>query len=139
MTHDECTGKKVAKVMKEFEKGKLKQRDGKVITNRKQAVAIGLSQAEEECKISAAEYKDMLDNVINYFSGRPKEKTILSRYIEGRELIEYYYKKDKPKKCRQLEALMWHYVVSCMMNKIKLPMNVWDEMNKIKNIEFKRY
>ena len=40
--------KKVAKVMHEFKEGKLKSGgNGKVVTNRKQAVAIGLSEARE--------------------------------------------------------------------------------------------
>lgn len=41
--------KKVEKVMHEFKRGKLKSgRSGKKVTNRKQAVAIGLSEAREE-------------------------------------------------------------------------------------------
>jgi hypothetical protein len=36
---------KVAKVMEEFKEGKLKSGSGKKATNRKQAVAIGLSEA----------------------------------------------------------------------------------------------
>ncbi len=39
---------KVEKTMKEFKKGKLKSGgDGKKVTSRKQAVAIGLSQAKK--------------------------------------------------------------------------------------------
>jgi hypothetical protein len=36
---------KVQKVMEEFKEGKLKSSSGKKVTNRKQAVAIGLSEA----------------------------------------------------------------------------------------------
>lgn len=40
--------KKVEKVMEEFKEGKLKSgRSGKKVTSRKQAVAIGLSEARE--------------------------------------------------------------------------------------------
>ena len=40
---------KVEKAMKEFEKGELKSgRSGKKVTNRKQAVAIGLSEARKQ-------------------------------------------------------------------------------------------
>jgi hypothetical protein len=40
--------KKVAKVMREFKKGKLKSgRTNRVVKSRKQAVAIGLSQARK--------------------------------------------------------------------------------------------
>jgi hypothetical protein len=41
--------KKVEEAMHEFEKGELKSgRSGKKVTNRKQAVAIGLSEARKE-------------------------------------------------------------------------------------------
>ena len=41
-------GAKVGKVMDEFKQGKLKSGSGAKVTNRKQAIAIGLSEAREE-------------------------------------------------------------------------------------------
>jgi len=42
-------GEKVERAMKEMKKGKLRMgRSGKKVTSRKQAVAIGLSEAREE-------------------------------------------------------------------------------------------
>lgn len=42
-------GEKVHKVMHEMEEGKLKMgRSGKKVTSRKQAIAIGLSEARKE-------------------------------------------------------------------------------------------
>jgi hypothetical protein len=38
---------KVGKVMKEFKKGELKSGSGDKVTSRKQAVAIGISEAKE--------------------------------------------------------------------------------------------
>lgn len=38
---------KIGKVMKEFKKGKLKSSSGDKVTNRKQAIAIGISEARE--------------------------------------------------------------------------------------------
>lgn len=38
---------KVEKVMHEFKEGKLKSSSGQKVTNRKQAIAIGLSEARE--------------------------------------------------------------------------------------------
>ena len=41
--------KKIAKVMEEFKKGKLKSgQSGQKVTNPKQAVAIGISEARDE-------------------------------------------------------------------------------------------
>lgn len=39
---------KVEKTVKEMKEGKLKSGSGKKVTNRKQAVAIGLSEARKE-------------------------------------------------------------------------------------------
>lgn len=41
-------GEKVEEVMHEMKKGKLKTGSGKKVTSRKQAVAIGLSEARKE-------------------------------------------------------------------------------------------
>ncbi len=39
---------KIAKVMHEFKEGDLKSSSGQKVTNRKQAVAIGISEARQE-------------------------------------------------------------------------------------------
>lgn len=39
---------KIGEVMKEFKKGKLKSSSGKKVTDRDQAVAIGISEARSE-------------------------------------------------------------------------------------------
>lgn len=44
----ELGGKKVAKAIHEMKEGTLKTGTGKKVTSRKQAVAIGLSEAREE-------------------------------------------------------------------------------------------
>lgn len=46
--YSKAVGKKVEKVMHEFKEGKLKSgRSGKKVKSRKQAIAIGLSEARE--------------------------------------------------------------------------------------------
>jgi len=45
---DKKAQKKVKKVMHEFKKGELKSGSGKKVTKRKQAIAIGLSEARKE-------------------------------------------------------------------------------------------
>jgi len=49
--YSKAAGKKVEKSMKEMKEGKLKSgRSGKKVTDRKQAIAIGLSEARAEGK-----------------------------------------------------------------------------------------
>jgi hypothetical protein len=45
-----ASDKKVGVVMKEFKTGKLKSSSGKKVTNPKQAIAIGISEAKKKAK-----------------------------------------------------------------------------------------
>ncbi len=45
----QCRSDKIKRVMGEFKRGDLKLVNGKVVTNRKQAIAIALSQANRYC------------------------------------------------------------------------------------------
>jgi hypothetical protein len=45
--YSEKAGEKVEKTMHEMKEGKLKSGSGKKVTNKKQAVAIGLSEARK--------------------------------------------------------------------------------------------
>lgn len=44
-----CRENKIGRVMKEFKSGKLKMKSGKIVTNRKQAIAIALSESDKYC------------------------------------------------------------------------------------------
>ena len=49
MKRKSCAQKKIGKVMKEFKNRSLKRRDGVVVRNRKESIAIALSQARRYC------------------------------------------------------------------------------------------
>lgn len=46
--YSKAAQEKVGEVMKEFKEGKLKSSSGDKVTNRKQAIAIGISEAKQE-------------------------------------------------------------------------------------------
>jgi hypothetical protein len=46
--YSEKAGEKVAETMHEMKEGKLKSGSGKKVTSKKQAIAIGLSEARKE-------------------------------------------------------------------------------------------
>ncbi|QQL48684.1 DUF6496 domain-containing protein [Mucilaginibacter ginkgonis] len=46
--YSQKAGEKVGEVMDEMKEGKLKSGSGKKVTDRKQAIAIGLSEARKE-------------------------------------------------------------------------------------------
>lgn len=134
MSHEKCKKKTIEKVMKEFENKKLKQRDGVVITDNKQAIAIALSKTEDECKFSPLEYKNLEIKVNAFVNSNPTSKIILSRIIETKELIEYYFKKGNTKKYKKYELLLFHFIIKCGMKGIEISHFVWDELNQIKNM-----
>jgi hypothetical protein len=45
-----CRQSKIGRTMGEFKRSKLKLRNGRIVTNRRQAIAIALSQADRKCK-----------------------------------------------------------------------------------------
>lgn len=50
MKSKQCFINKMKKVMHEFKNKKLKMHSGKIVKKRKQAVAIGMSEARKKCK-----------------------------------------------------------------------------------------
>lgn len=46
--YSEKAAEKIGEVMKEFKDGQLKSSSGEKVTNRKQALAIGISEAEQD-------------------------------------------------------------------------------------------
>lgn len=46
--HSDKAQDKIGEVMHEFKEGKLKSSSGEKVTNRKQAIAIGISEAKEK-------------------------------------------------------------------------------------------
>lgn len=139
MSHDKCSKKIMDKTMKDFEKRKLKQRDEKVIKDRKQALAVGLTRVEEECKYSSKEYKEVEKSLNQFLLEEPSDKIVLSRVIEARQLIEYFYKEKNFKKCKKFEILLWHYIVSAVSKNIEVSQNVWKELKAIKKLDYGRY
>jgi hypothetical protein len=139
MSHDKCSKNIMDKTMKDFEKRKLKQRDEKVIKDRKQALAVGLSRVEDECKYSSKEFKEVEKNLNKFLLEEPSDKIVLSRVIEARQLIEYFYKEKNFKKCKKFEILLWHYIVSAVSKNIEVSQNVWKELKAIKKLDYTRF
>ena len=138
MPAEKCKKKIIDKVMKEFEQLKLKQRDETVVTNSKQAIAIALSKADDECKLSASDYKELEIKVITFLTSKPTKKIVFTRIIETKNIIEYYAKKNNVRRARKYEIELWHYLISCVSKGLEITENIWDQLNEIKNIDYNR-
>ena len=139
MAHDKCSRKIMNETIKEFEKNKLKQRDDKVIHNKKQAIAIGLNRVGNECSYTKNEYVQLEKNIKEFLSSKVENKISLSKIIETRKLIEYHFTNKNYNKCKKFEAMLWYYILSAVSENIEITDKIWNEIKAIKKIDFKRF
>ena len=75
---------KVAKVMREFKAGTLKGSDKKPVTNRKQAIAIALSEAGMSMKGKSDAYIDAyIDTMMCMEVEEPEEENGMGEEMDG--------------------------------------------------------
>jgi hypothetical protein len=133
MSHKKCVHDTMEKTMKEYENKKLLLRNKMIVTDRKQALAIGLSKVQGYCKFTKEEITDLLFKVEKDLNNI-KKKIILSNLIELKQLLVIFNKKKKTKYIKLLKNLLWDKITYQHRNNIKLDKNMWDEIEKINNI-----
>lgn len=75
---------KIAKVMREFKAGKLKGSDKKPVTNRKQAIAIALSEAGMSMEGKSDAYIDAYIDTMMYMEvEEPEEENGMEEEMDG--------------------------------------------------------
>ena len=127
-----CQNKYVEDTMKEFETQKLKIYGKKIVTNRKQAIAIALNTAEKKCKYTKNDYK-LLKEKVNIFLYNDKRKISDSRVpltnvIETKVLIEYYIKKTNNKKAKKLKNDLIKRIIEAGKDGIPITKNIFKEL-----------
>ena len=106
--YEKCKIITMNKTMKEFEKGKLKDRSKEKIKSRKQAVAIGLSISEKKCKdkFSEEDYRKIEElfykNIYDKDNKVSKKNLNYSTYNNAYKLINYYRTNKKYKKANNI-------------------------------------
>lgn len=106
--YEKCKIDTMNKTMKEYEKGKLKDRSNEKIKSRKQAVAICLSISEKECKDKFGErdYRKIEElfykNIYDKDNKVSKKKLNYSTYNNAYKLINYYRTNKKYKKANNI-------------------------------------
>ena len=105
-----CKSKSIDKVMKLYEKGNLIIR-GKKVTNQKQAIAIGLQQAESNCKskMNGSDIHNIEKKVKNINENKPYNYSDLKRILF---LINYYKKKKYNVKANDLYEKIIKYLLT---------------------------
>lgn len=129
-SYDLCKSEKVSTTMKEFKEGALANRSGKTITDKKQAIAIALSQAQTSCKYNPDDAKKLLTKVDQDLN-EEKKKINLTNLIETKDAITLLYKMGKSKRVYIFKKLLWNKIINEQRSGESLDSNMWNEIKKI--------
>ena len=134
--YKKCKEKIIDSYMKKFERGELKSSNNKVIKNRLQAVAIGLSISEKLCdkKISKKDIEEKEVRVNKMLFDKEDKlmdtKLQLSNVKNSVFLLKYYKRTKKNKKYNELKNnLLSRALIAFGSN--NLTTNVYKEIKKL--------
>lgn len=131
-SYEDCKSEKVSKTMHEFNDRKLKDRGEKIIKNKKQAIAIALSQVESKCKYNPEEKKSLI-NKVNDDLKSDKELN-LTNLIETKKAIEILQSTGKYKKIYILKNLLFNKIIKFHLKYETMGKNMWTEIKNIQEI-----
>ena len=119
-----CKEKKMNKIMKEYEAGKLKDRSNQKIKSRKQAVAIGLSISEFNCsklfskddfqKIEDRLFKDLYDS--NGIVKNNNKNLSYTSIKSGIKLYDFYKNQKKYSRANKIKNDLFLRIFMDMKN-----------------------
>jgi len=132
-SYDKCKSNKIRKIIDEFNDGKLKSKNNKKITNKKQAIAIALNEASNKCKYNDDDIKKLIEKVNENLNNIDKNLN-LTNLIETKEAIQFLIKYGKLKKVYIFRKLLWDKIIDSQRKNILLDKNMWDEIKKIHNL-----
>jgi L-lactate utilization protein LutC len=133
VSYDKCKSDIISDTMKEFKNKKLKDRGGKVIKKRDQAIAIALSQSQSQCKYTPSDVKKLIEKVNNDLNDKNKELN-LTNIIETKNAIESLLKMKKSKRIWMFKKLLWDKIIDNQLNENNINDNMWKEIKKIHNL-----
>ena len=136
--YEDCREKKVSDTLRLFEQKKLKASGDKKVTNRKQAIAIALTNAKNNCKYTKNDYKKIYEKVkiFLYDDDRKisKKKVPLTNVVETIILIKKFIKSDKKSKARKLKKDLIDRIIKAGNDGIKITQNIFNELYQIREI-----
>ena len=131
-SYSKCKADTMRKTMKEYKEGDLKDRAGESVEKREQAIAIGLSKVEDQCKRAPKEVDALIEKVKEDLNNVDKPLN-LTNVIETKDALEKLVKKGgKSKKLVYVfKKLLWSKIIKAGRNGEKLDTNMWDEIKHI--------
>ena len=128
MTYEKCRQKYLDKILDEFENKQLKLRNNKKVKDRKQAIAIALSMAQDKCKYTNKDLKQVEIKVNKFLLDDDrkisKSRVPLTNVIETQVMIDKFLKDNKKAKAKKYAFLLNQRIFSAMKNEINIPKNI---------------
>lgn len=132
-SYQTCSTNKIAQTIHEFNDRKLKDRANKIIKNKKQAIAIALSQVDSQCKYNPEE-KTQLINKVNIILNSDKPLN-LSNIIETKKAIEILESKGKNKQIYIYKQLLFNKIINLHLLGESMDKNMWKEIKNIHKLD----
>ena len=136
--YNKCREKTVSDTLRLFEQNKLKASGDNKVKNRKQAIAIALTNAKYNCKYSKKDYKKMYEKIKEFLYDDDrkisKKKVPLTNVIETVILIKKFIKSDKKSKAKKLKRDLINRIVKAGKDGIKITKNIFDELYQIREV-----
>lgn len=130
--YNRCRSNKVENVMGEFKEGKLKNRGGKKISNRKQAVAIALSEADRTCKLKGKKSTEKVEEKVLNFLYNDNRKIAEERVpLSNVKQTILIISKSKKSEANKLAMALYHRVLKAMNKGIEVSPDVIQELVKM--------
>ncbi len=131
--YDKCRSLYIEKIMKEFKLKKLKLRNNKVVTDKKQALAIAINMAMRKCIPNKQDFEKIEKKIMMFLLGKHRKDSLpLTDVIETRMLIKLHIKNKK--KAQKLYMLLVERITKAALMKIKINNHIWDELNIIQKM-----
>lgn len=125
MSYEECRDNIMTKIMHEFRDKELTNRAGQTITDRKQALAIGLNETQRFCEYNKDERKHFMEKVIKDLSNI-KKKIIVTNLNETLNIIKVLIKNNKKMKAHKIYKMLIDKITYQHSHNIsKMNKNMW--------------
>ena len=129
LSYDTCHHNIMEETIHMYKRKILKDRGNNIVTDRKQALAIGLSEGHRKCKRNKEEIKKLL-NKVNKDLNNTKELN-LTDVIETHDMILLLKKMNKINVVNKFKELLWKKIIKENIDNNKINKNIWIEIKKI--------
>lgn len=119
--YDKCISKNMGKYMTFYKRKTLRQKNGRLPVNRKQAIAISINQSERKCQDlkTKKDIKKIKEKIKKKIILKKKSKPIFTSPLkiqvvkDALELLNQYKKENKTTKYNELQSdLMAHVIMN---------------------------